>query len=289
MSNIEVPQYDLSISTQPPKAVPYPDISAMTIGWIGTGVMGKSMAKLLIKKGFKLLVYNRTAHKADELVELGATFMKPIEIAKRVDVLIMMLGYPIDVKKMVLDPEVGILKHMKKGSYLIDHTTSSPELANEIAKQAKEYDVWSIDAPVSGGDLGARNGCLVTMVGGEQEPVEFCRDLMDTYSCDIRHMGIPGTGQHTKSTNQIMVSAQHVGVCEALIYGYKAGLRLDQVMKVLDGGEADGFLMHNVAPRMLRRDFSAGFYVEHLTKDLGIVMDSARAMGITLPGTSLGM
>jgi 3-hydroxyisobutyrate dehydrogenase len=138
---------------------------------------------------------------------MGATFMKPIEIAKQVDVLILMLGYPHDVEVMCLDPEVGVLKHMRKGTHLIDHTTSSPELAQKIARAAREIGVCSIDAPVSGGDLGARKGVLVTMVGGEEAHVEYCREIIESYSCDMRHMGLPGAGHHTKSTNQIMVSA----------------------------------------------------------------------------------
>ena len=170
------------------------------IGWIGTGVMGKSMAGHLINNGHKLLVFNRTASKADDLVQMGAEFQEPKVIAQNSDYLFLMLGYPHDVENMDLG-ENGILPHMKQNSFLIDHTTSSPGLALKIFDMAKERGVFSVDAPVSGGDIGAKNGKLVTMVGGEEEPVDKCRHLLDCYSGEVQLMGGPGAGQHTKAAN----------------------------------------------------------------------------------------
>ena len=172
------------------------------IGWIGTGVMGQSMAGHLIKKGgFKLNVFNRTASKADSLVAQGAVFMPAKQIAMEADYLFLMLGYPHDVQDMVLHPDTGICKYMKKGSYLIDHTTSTPSLAKEIAEHALKFCVHSIDAPVSGGDIGAKNGTLVTMCGGAKQDVEHVKPLLDLYSTQVEHMGDAGAGQHTKAAN----------------------------------------------------------------------------------------
>jgi 3-hydroxyisobutyrate dehydrogenase len=171
------------------------------IGWIGTGVMGRHMANHLMNHGRQLLVYNRTPEKADPLVLIGAKFLSPVEIARQADYVFMMLGYPHDVEAMVFDHDHGILKHMKQGAVLVDHTTSSPGLAVKIADHAFKKGVNSIDAPVSGGDIGAKNGQLVVMVGGENKPVEACRPLMNAYSREIQHMGKPGAGQHTKAAN----------------------------------------------------------------------------------------
>ena len=197
---------------------------AIKVGWIGTGVMGKSMVGHLMRHGHKMLVFNRTAGKADELVASGAKFLQPKEIAQQSDYLFMMLGYPHDVENMVLSKDHGILQHMKPGSLLIDHTTSSPDLAIKIANEAKNKNIHSVDAPVSGGDIGAKNGQLVTMVGGEAAAVDACKPLMNVYSKEIQHMGQPGAGQHTKAANQIMIATTMIGTCEALLYAHKAGL-----------------------------------------------------------------
>jgi 3-hydroxyisobutyrate dehydrogenase len=260
---------------------------AVRVGWIGTGVMGKSMAGHLMKKGYSMSVFNRTASKADELVSNGATFMPAIDVAKQSDYVFLMLGYPHDVEKMVLCPDQGILQHMKPGSYLIDHTTSSPDLASRIAAKALETKVHSIDAPVSGGDIGAKNGKLVTMVGGAKEAVDACRPLMDCYSAEVQNMGKPGAGQHTKAANQIMIATTMIGVCESLIYSHKAGLDINQMINLLSKGAAGSFSLEKLAPRMLRRDFEPGFYVEHFVKDLGICLDEAKRMNISLPGLAL--
>lgn len=167
----------------------------MKVGWIGTGVMGKSMAMHLINKGHSLVVFNRTASKADDLVKAGAVFAEsPRSLAEQVDFLFLMLGYPKDVEDMVFCPQSGILNHIKKGACVIDHTTSSPALAERIAKELKERGIHSVDAPVSGGDIGARNGKLVTMIGGEQEAVDLCLPLLESYSAECKLMGGPGAG-----------------------------------------------------------------------------------------------
>jgi 3-hydroxyisobutyrate dehydrogenase len=235
-----------------------------------------------------LQVYNRTASKADELVEMGAKYVdSPVEIAKSVDFLFLMLGYPIDVEQMAIHPDTGIIKHMKQGAYLIDHTTSSPGLAEQLAAEAKKYGVGSIDAPVSGGDIGARNGALVTMIGGDPAHVQACLPLMNCFSGQCKHMGGPGAGQHTKMSNQIMIASTMTGLCEALVYGHKAGLALDELIPLLSGGAARSFSLEKLAPRMLKRDFEPGFYVEHFVKDLGIALEESKRMGISMPSTAL--
>ena len=171
------------------------------IGWIGTGVMGNPMAKHIMNKGHNMMVYNRTASKAENLVQAGARFMQPSEIAQEADYLFMMLGYPHDVEKMVLDSEVGILQHMKPGATLIDCTSSSPSLAEQIAVKCEEHSVLSVDAPVSGGDIGAKAGKLVTMAGGSKDALASVKELLDIYSTEVAHMGGAGAGQHTKLAN----------------------------------------------------------------------------------------
>ena len=192
--------------------------------------MGKSMAGHLIKKGYTLLVHNRTASKADELVQMGATYCEsPQDVAKDADFVFLMLGFPKDVETMVYgeDGNSGILSVMKQGAHLIDHTTSSPGLAQRIAKSASEKGIFSIDAPVSGGDIGAKSGKLVVMIGGDSAALERCMPLLNCFSAECKNMGEAGAGQHTKMANQIMIGSTMVGLCEALVYGHKAGLQLD--------------------------------------------------------------
>ena len=189
--------------------------------------MGRSMVGHLMKQGHTLQVNDIRKANTQPLLDNGATFeASPIELAKKCDVLFMMLGYPKDVENMTLHPETGILKHMKPGSFLVDHTTSTPSLAERLDVECKAAGVFSVDAPVSGGDMGARNGKLVTMIGGAKDDVDACRPLLDCYSRECAHMGDAGAGQHTKAANQVMIATAMTGVCEALIYGHKAGLNL---------------------------------------------------------------
>lgn len=198
-----------------------------------------------------------------------------------------MLGYPHDVEQVALDPTSGVINHMRAGTVLVDHTTSSPGLSLRIYEAAKAKGIKSIDAPVSGGDIGARNGTLVTMVGGDKDVVDEALDILKTYSAEVQHMGEAGAGQHTKMANQIMIANTMVGLCEALVYGHKAGLDLHQMILLLNKGAAGSFSLEKLAPRILRRDFEPGFYVEHFIKDLGIALEEARRMKLGLPGLAL--
>ena len=222
----------------------------------------------------------------DELVNEGATFKQPKEIAQEADYIFMMLGYPHDVRNMVLDKESGILQHMKPGSTLIDCTTSSPELAQQIAAQGLERGIHSVDAPVSGGDIGARKGCVASMVGGSEEGVNGAMDLMQAYSVEVAHMGEAGSGQYTKLCNQMMLATTMVGVCEALLLAQKAGVNHEKMIELLGKGGASSFTVLDLAPRMINRNFGPGFYVEYFVKDLGICLDECRRMNLSVPGTA---
>jgi len=257
-----------------------------TIGWVGTGVMGKSMCKHLLKAGYKLSVYNRTMSKTEELVKLGAVIQEPIEMAKTCDAVFLMLGYPIDVEKMVLG-ENGILAHMPKGTYLIDHTTSSPDLAVQIYNKARERGVISYDAPVSGGDIGAQNGQLVVMIGGDKDVFDPVKKVMANFSKKCEILGGAGSGQHTKMTNQTFIASGIVGVCEGLLYAHKAGLDVNAVIDLLGGGAASSFNLTVYGPRIMKRDFEPGFFIEHFFKDLGIVLKESERMGLDLKGLKL--
>lgn len=183
---------------------------------------------------------------------------------------------------------MGIKDHLRDGAYLIDHTSSSPELAVRIAncETFKQKGVSTIDEPVSGGDVGAKNGCLVTMIGGEKEKVKAMMPIMNC-SAECKYMGLPGAGHHTKMANQIMIGTTMIGLCESLIYAHKAGLDADEMIKLLSKGAAGSFSLEKLGPRMLRRDFEPGFYVEHFVKDLGIALDESKRMGLSMPGTAL--
>ncbi len=248
--------------------------------------MGKSMCKHLINKGYEISIYTRTASKASELIDMGAKFLEPNEIAKSCEKIFLMLGYPKDVEEMVLG-EKGILQHMKKGSYLIDHTTSSPDLAAKIFNKAKEQGVYSYDAPVSGGDIGAREARLVVMVGGDESAFSPVEEIMKCYSSKINIMGDAGKGQHTKMSNQIIIASTMIGVVEGMLYAQKANLDVEKVIQLLGGGAAGSFSLNIYGPRIIKRDFEPGFYVEHFVKDLGICINEAGKMGLKLAGLEL--
>ena len=264
-----------------------PDTYFTSIGWIGTGVMGVQQARHLIEKGYKLSVYNRTESKADSLLKIGASFKSPQEIAKTCQLVILMLGYPHDVEEMLLGSENGILKHMQKGAYLIDHTTSKPGLAIKIAEEASKLGVHSIDAPVSGGEIGAINGTLVAMCGGNEQSFQEIRPILSVYCKAANLLGEAGAGQHTKCVNQINIAGCMIGVCEGLIYAKKAGLNITQVLETIGGGAAGSFSLNVYGPKIIAKDMKPGFYVEHFVKDMEIVLDECRRMGIALPGLAL--
>jgi 3-hydroxyisobutyrate dehydrogenase len=258
-----------------------------SIGWIGTGVMGAPMAGHLLDSGYQLHVFNRTQSSADALVARGARWHEsPAELAGGVDVVCTMLGTPADVRDVVLG-EGRVLASMRAGSLLIDLTTSEPSLAVEIHKAAKERGVDSLDAPVSGGDVGARNGTLVIMVGGDADAFDRARPVLEPLGQTIELQGGAGTGQHTKMTNQLAIASGMIGVCEALVYAYRAGLDLEKTLATIQGGAAGSWSLSNYGPRLLRGDLEPGFKVDHFIKDLGIALSEARRMNVSLPGAAL--
>jgi len=257
------------------------------VGWIGTGVMGRWMCQHLMTKGCPATVYNRTKEKAQPLLDAGAAWADtPQGVAERSDVVFAIVGYPKDVREVFLGSR-GALAGSKPGSFLVDMTTSDPSLAREIYEAARAKGVPSIDAPVSGGDVGAKNAALSIMVGGDRDAVEAVRPLMECMAKTIVHQGPAGSGQHTKMVNQILIASNMVGVCEALLYGYKAGLDLTTVLQSVGGGAAASWSLNNLGPRIIDRNFEPGFFVEHFLKDMGIALDEAKRMNLSLPGLAL--
>jgi 3-hydroxyisobutyrate dehydrogenase len=257
------------------------------IGWIGTGVMGQSMCRHVMARGFAATVYNRTKAKAQGRVDAGAAYAdSPKAVAERSDVVFAIVGFPKDVREVFLGPE-GALAGARPGAVLVDMTTSEPSLAREIEAAAKAKGVHSLDAPVSGGDVGAKNATLSIMVGGDAAVLEAVRPLFECMGKTVVHQGPAGAGQHTKMVNQILIASGMVGVCEALLYGYKAGLDLKTVLQSVGGGAAGSWSLSNLAPRILDRNFEPGFFVEHFIKDMGIALDEARRMQLALPGLAL--
>ncbi len=257
------------------------------IGWIGTGVMGASMVGHLMKAGFKATVYNRSKDKAAELLKNGAAWADtPKAVAEKSDVVFAIVGFPKDVREVFLG-EQGALAGAKAGTVLVDMTTSEPSLAVEIHDTAKKKGVHSVDAPVSGGDVGAKNAALSIMIGGDKEIVDALRPCWEAMGKTIVHQGPAGAGQHTKMVNQILISTTMIGLCEALLYGYKSGLDLETVFKSVSTGAAGSKSLDNLGPRILAGNFDPGFYVEHFIKDMGIALSEAKAMGLSLPGLAL--
>ena len=266
-----------------PKAAP----GQTRIGWIGTGVMGRWMCQHLLTKGFKATVYNRTKDKAKPLLEQGAAWADtPKQVAEKSDVVFAIVGFPKDVREVFLGPQ-GALAGSKAGTVLVDMTTSEPSLAREIYDAAKAKGVYAVDAPVSGGDIGARNAALSIMVGGDAAAIEAIKPLLECMGKTIVHQGPAGAGQHTKMVNQVLIATNMIGVCEALLYGYKAGLDLKTVLQSVGGGAAASWSLNNLGPRIIDRNFEPGFFVEHFIKDMGIALDESKKMGIVMPGLAL--
>ncbi|WP_346860135.1 NAD(P)-dependent oxidoreductase [uncultured Draconibacterium sp.] len=258
-----------------------------TIGWIGTGVMGTSMVGHLHKAGYKCIVYNRTKAKAEKLLAEGVSWANsPGEVAANSDVIFTIVGFPKDVREVYFG-ENGILNSAKPGAVLIDMTTTEPSLSVEIYEAAKTKNIQSIDAPVSGGDVGAQNATLSIMVGGEEAAVEQIRPLFELLGKSIVYQGAAGSGQHTKMCNQITIAGTMIGVCESLLYGHKAGLDLPIMLSSISGGAAGCWTLNNLAPRIVARNFDPGFFVEHFIKDMGIALKEAESMGLSLPGLAL--
>ncbi|WP_280145947.1 NAD(P)-dependent oxidoreductase [Bacillus amyloliquefaciens] len=258
-----------------------------TVGFIGLGVMGNSMAAHILEAGYPVLVYTRTKQKAEEILNKGAVWQETVkDLSEKADIIITMVGYPSDVEEIYLG-ENGILRHAKEGAFVIDMTTSKPSLAKKIAEKAKEKSIHALDAPVSGGDIGARNGTLAIMAGGEKEAFEACLPLLSVMGENIQYQGPAGSGQHTKMCNQIAIAAGMVGVAEAMAYAEKSGLNPEQVLKSITTGAAGSWSLSNLAPRMLKGDFAPGFYVKHFIKDMGIALEEAELMGEEMPGLAL--
>jgi len=261
------------------------------IGWVGTGVMGQSMAGHLLAAGYPLTVYNRSAEKAKALTDRGAKqAASPEEVAAQSDVVFTIVGYPSDVRQVILGDESkrGIIDGMKsRGGIVVDMTTSQPALAIELAERLGQVGIASIDAPVSGGDIGAKNATLSIMVGGDKVAFDSVLPLFECMGKTIVHQGGPGAGQHTKMVNQTLVAANMIGVCEALLYADAAGLDATTVLKSVSSGAASNWALINLAPKIINGDFAPGFYVEHFIKDMRIVLEEASRMQIAMPGLAL--
>jgi len=257
------------------------------IGWIGTGVMGASMCGHLLEAGYQATIFSRTRTKAEPLLERGASWAdSPRAVAEQSDIVFSIVGFPHDVREVILSKQ-GALAGCQAGSVLVDMTTSEPSLAIEIAAVASLRKVTSIDAPVSGGDVGAKNGTLSIMIGGDCSTVEALAPCWDAMGSTWICQGGPGAGQHTKMVNQTLIGAGMVGICEALLYGYRAGLDLETVMKSVASGAAGSWSLSNLGPRIIAGKFDPGFFVEHFIKDMGIVLAEARKMRLALPGMAL--
>lgn len=257
------------------------------IGWIGTGVMGRWMCQHVMDSGYLATVHNRTKERAQPLLDAGAVWAESSrEVAAASDVIFTIVGFPPDVRDVYLG-EDGILKGAKSGSIIVDMTTTEPSLAKEIYAQAGTQGIASVDAPVSGGDVGAREARLSIMVGGDEDAVNSVMPLFEAMGKSIVHQGGTGAGQHTKMCNQIVVAGAMIGVCESLLYGHKAGLDLETMLSSISGGAAACWTLDNLAPRVLKRNFDPGFFVEHFIKDMGIALDESKKMGLSLPGLAL--
>ncbi|HFK6977517.1 TPA: NAD(P)-dependent oxidoreductase [Listeria monocytogenes] len=257
------------------------------IGFVGTGVMGSSMAGHLLEAGYEVLVYTRTKTKAEDLLEKGALWIKtPGELANKVDILISMVGYPKDVEELYLG-ENGFLENLAVGTVAIDMTTSSPALAKKMAKFGREKGIGVLDAPVSGGDIGAKNGTLAIMVGGSEDVFLKVKPIFDILGSSVILQGDAGAGQHTKMVNQIAIASNMIGVTEAIIYAEAAGLNPSSVLDSISGGAAGSWSLANLIPRVLKDDFSPGFFIKHFIKDMGIAISEAKQMGLELPGLTL--
>lgn len=257
------------------------------IGWIGTGVMGSSMCGHLLGAGFAVTVYSRTREKAESLLARGATWAEtPKAVAEGSDVIFSIVGFPADVREVLLGEE-GALAGASQGTVIVDMTTSEPSLAVEIAEAASGSGVHAIDAPVSGGDVGAKNGTLSIMIGGEEEVVEALKPCWEAMGQTIVHQGGAGAGQHTKMVNQVLIATNMIGVCEALLYGYRAGLDLPTVLESVGSGAAGSWSLSNLGPRIMDNNFAPGFFVEHFVKDMGIALEESKRMGLSMPGLAL--
>ncbi|GAB2022859.1 NAD(P)-dependent oxidoreductase [Pseudolactococcus yaeyamensis] len=256
------------------------------IGFIGLGVMGHAIASNLISDGYELYVYNRTAPKADDLVANGASYLPtPRQVAAASDLIMTMVGYPTDVEEVYFDEATGIFSGISAQKIVIDMTTSTPTLAKKIAEKASELDVLTLDAPVSGGDIGAKNRTLTIMAGGDQAAFAQVTEIFGKISKKAQYFGPAGSGQHVKMANQIGIAGTMTAMSELLVYAKAAGLDLPAVIETLLAGGANTWSLANYGPRILKDDYSPGFFVKHFIKDLKIALDESQKMGLDLPAT----
>ena len=249
--------------------------------------MGAAMAGHLLAKGYALTTFSRTRSKAKDLLQRGARWAdSPARVADASDVVFTMVGFPRDVSDVYMGEE-GLVHQARTGIVFVDMTTAPPSLAGTIAEAVEARGAWFLDAPVSGGDVGARNASLSIMVGGEAHIVETIRPLFECLGRTIIHQGATGAGQHAKLCNQITIAGTMIGVCESLLYGYRASLDLETMLQSIRGGAAACWALDNLAPRILARNFDPGFFVEHFVKDMGMALEESRRMGLVLPGLSL--
>lgn len=259
----------------------------MKVGFIGLGVMGQSMAGHILDEGNELYVYNRTKSKATDLVSNGAIWKdSPREVAEASDMIITIVGYPKDIEDVYYG-ENGIFSGAKEGSILVDMTTSTPSLAIQLADRGKELGLGVVDAPVTGGDVGAREGRLAVLVGGSEKDVEKIRPVIDSFAATITHFGENGAGQHAKVVNQIMVSGTMLGLAEMMTYAKATDLNLEKVVETVGNGAASNKSLTNYGPRVIQNDYSPGFFVKHFIKDLKIALDEAEKLELNLPMTNL--
>lgn len=258
-----------------------------TIGWIGTGLMGKPMAHHLVKAGYTVNVHNRTKSKAQSLLDAGCQWYEtPKQLAENSDIIITIIGFPKDVKEVYFG-ENGIFKGIKPGTILVDMTTTKPSLAMQIANLAIKKQSSFIDAPVSGGEVGAINGTLSIMIGGHKTSVNEMQPIFNVLGKNVVYQGKAGAGQHTKMCNQITIAGTMIGVCEALVYAKKAGLDLSTMLQSISKGAAGCWTLDVLAPKIVHTDFTPGFMVDHFIKDLGIALEEAETMQLSLPGLAL--
>ena len=257
------------------------------IGWVGIGVMGRSMCGHLLAAGHSVRVHTRTKASAESILAAGAKWCeRPGDVAKDSEFVFTIVGYPADVRAVYLG-DGGLVDQAAPGTVLVDMTTSEPVLAGEIYHAAQGRGIHALDAPVSGGDLGARNAALAIMVGGDQEPFERTLPLLEKMGKNIRLMGAAGAGQHTKMSNQILIAGTMIGVVESLLYAVRSGLDMDAVIDVIGSGAAGSWSINNLGRRIAKGDYDPGFFIKHFVKDMGIALSEAKKMGIALPGLAL--
>jgi 3-hydroxyisobutyrate dehydrogenase len=258
-----------------------------SVGFIGTGVMGASMVRHLLAAGHPAYIFNRSKDKAQALLDVGASWCEgPAEVAARAATVISIVGTPADVRSIYLGPN-GLIAHSKPGALLIDMTSSDPLLSSEIAAIAKEKGILALDAPVSGGDIGARNATLSIMVGGEETAFQRALPVLQRLGKTIVHQGPAGAGQYTKLCNQVAIASTMLSVCESMALAQKSGLDPSRVLESISVGAAGSWALTNLMPRALRGDFEPGFSITHFTKDLAIAIECAGRLGLDLPGLSL--